>query len=122
MGDDATYLCNGRATIDRILGHREHERNSPELIFGCDRLGPELMGTTTKTEFLSQLKTLESHSSTPLACIPLTNSVSPSVRFVSVSQMAFTINTKVLIRLRRYQGTLRPDKIAKSDAESHEGH
>lgn len=96
--------------------------SAPQLIFGCGGLGEEFVGEEAVAEILQTLKEAGIVRLDTAALYPPTN-VGASQRLlgqVGAAQMRFSIDTKVLISMKNFKGTLHPDKIAKSITESHD--
>jgi aflatoxin B1 aldehyde reductase len=95
---------------------------APELIFGCAGFGLEIAGSQAVKEVLRTLKGLGVTHLDTVALYPPTN-FGGSQRLLGelgAAQQGFTIDTKILIGLREYRGSLTPEKIAESIANSHE--
>lgn len=95
---------------------------APQLIFGCGGLGEEFVGEEAVAELLQTLKKAGIVRLDTAALYPPTH-VGASQRLlgqVGASHLGFAIDTKVLISMKDFKGTLHPDKIAKSITESHE--
>ncbi|KHN93734.1 NADP-dependent oxidoreductase domain protein [Metarhizium album ARSEF 1941] len=95
---------------------------APEMIFGCGGLGNEFVGEKAVEELLQTLKEAGVHRLDTAALYPPTD-IGASQRLlgqVGAARMGFTIDTKVMISMTGFQGTLQPEKIAKSAAESRE--
>lgn len=96
--------------------------SASQLIFGCGGLGEEFIGEEAVAELLQTLKEAGIVQLDTAALYPPTH-VGASQRLlgqVGAAQMGFSIDTKVLISMKNFKGTLHPDKIAKSITESHE--
>ncbi|KAH9986484.1 putative aldo/keto reductase [Xylariaceae sp. FL0662B] len=95
---------------------------APQIIFGCGGLGNEFMGEQAVAELLQTLKEVGISRLDTAALYPPTD-VGASQRLlgqVGAAQLGFTIDTKVLISMSGIKGTLEPEKIARSAAESRE--
>ncbi|KAI0380505.1 putative aldo/keto reductase [Hypomontagnella monticulosa] len=93
---------------------------APHLIFGCGGLGNELVGEDTVRELLELLKESGINRLDTAALYPPTD-IGASQRLlgqVGAAQLGFAIDTKVLISMYGIKGTLEPEKIAKSVADS----
>lgn len=93
---------------------------APQLIFGCGGLGNEIVGQEQVTELLQTLKKGGVERLDTASLYPPTD-VGASQRLLGdagAAQKGFTIDTKVLITLSGFEGTLQPEKIAQSVAES----
>jgi len=95
-------------------------QTAPQLIFGCGGLGNEFVGQDQVTEVLHTLKEAGVERLDTAALYPPTD-IGASQRLLGqagAAQKGFTIDTKVLISLSGFEGTLEPEKIAKSITES----
>lgn len=95
---------------------------APQLIFGCGGLGNEFVGEEAVAELLQTLKEAGVGRLDTAALYPPTD-IGASQRLLGqagAAKMEFLIDTKVKISLTSFKGTLEPEKIAKSAAESHE--
>ncbi|PVI05737.1 putative aldo/keto reductase [Periconia macrospinosa] len=93
---------------------------APQLIFGCGGLGNEFVGEEATKELLGVLKELGVERLDTAGLYPPTD-IGASQRLLGqarAAQQGFTIDTKVLISLTGFQGTLEPEKIASSAATS----
>lgn len=94
--------------------------NAPELIFGCGGLGTEFIGVDATKELLHTLKEAGVKRVDTAGLYPPTN-IRASQRLLGqagAAQQGFTIDTKVLISMRRIKGSCEPEKIATSVTES----
>lgn len=94
---------------------------APKLIFGCGGLGNEFVGKDSVAELLQTLQELGIDRLDTAALYP-PDDPGKSQHLLGEAravQMGFKIDTKVLISLTRYRGTLEPEKIARSITESY---
>ncbi|KAI1778528.1 putative aldo/keto reductase [Hypoxylon cercidicola] len=92
------------------------------MIFGCGGLGNEFVGEEVVRELLETLKEAGVDRLDTAALYPPTD-IGASQRLlgqVGAARMGFAIDTKVLISMSGFKGTLEPEKIAKSAAASYE--
>ncbi|KAL5114028.1 hypothetical protein ACEQ8H_008084 [Pleosporales sp. CAS-2024a] len=93
---------------------------APQLIFGCGGLGNEFIGKEAVEELLQTLKKLGVARLDTAGLYPPTD-IGASQRLLGqagAARLGFTIDTKVLISMTGFKGTLEPEKIAKSVEES----
>jgi aflatoxin B1 aldehyde reductase len=93
---------------------------APQLIFGCGGLGNEFIGKEAVAELLQTLKEVGVGRVDTAGLYPPTD-IGASQRLLGqagAAQLGFTIDTKVLISMTGFSGTLEPAKIAKSVEES----
>ncbi|KAH7303056.1 putative aldo/keto reductase [Stachybotrys elegans] len=93
---------------------------APQVIFGCGGLGNEFVSDEAVGELLKTLQKLGVERLDTAALYPPTD-IGASQRLLGrakASQMGFAIDTKVMISMASFSGTLEPEKIAKSAAES----
>jgi aflatoxin B1 aldehyde reductase len=89
---------------------------APQLIFGCGGLGAEFVGKDATTKLLQVLKEAGISRVDTAGLYPPTD-IGASQRLLGeagAAKMGFTIDTKVLISMKGFSGTLRPDAIEKS--------
>lgn len=94
--------------------------SAPQLIFGCGGLGNEFIGQDAVAELLQILQETGIARLDTAALYPPTD-IGASQRLLGqagAAQIGFSIDTKVMISMKNFKGTLEPDKIAKSIAES----
>lgn len=90
--------------------------SAPQLIFGCGGLGNEFTGEDSVTELLNTLKTLGVQHLDTAGLYPPTD-IGASQRLIGqmgAARLGFTIDTKVLISMQGFKGTLEPQKIETS--------
>ncbi|KAF3067425.1 Aflatoxin B1 aldehyde reductase member 2 [Daldinia childiae] len=95
---------------------------APQIIFGCGGLGNEFVGEDAVREVLEFLKEAGIDRLDTAALYPPSD-IGASQRLlgkVGAARLGFIIDTKVLISMSGFKGTLEPEKIAKSIAESYE--
>ncbi|KAI0889377.1 putative aldo/keto reductase [Annulohypoxylon maeteangense] len=95
---------------------------APHIIFGCGGLGQEFVGEDSVRELLELLKEAGIGRLDTAALYPPSD-IGASQRLlgqVEAARLGFDIDTKVLISMSGFKGTLEPEKIAKSIAESYE--
>lgn len=93
---------------------------APEIIFGCGGLGNEFIGEDAVKELLKILKETGVCRLDTAALYPPTD-IGASQRLLGqagAAGLGFTIDTKVLISMTGFEGTLEPEKIASSAAKS----
>jgi len=93
---------------------------APQLIFGCGGLGNEFIGKDAVAELLQVLKEAGIGRLDTAGLYPPTD-IGASQRLLGeagAAKLGFTIDTKVLISMRGFSGTLRPEKIEESLQES----
>jgi aflatoxin B1 aldehyde reductase len=93
---------------------------APQLIFGCGGLGNEIVGKEAVAELLQVLREAGIDRLDTAGLYPPTD-IGASQRLLGqagAAQLGFAIDTKVLISLTGFRGTLEPAKIAKSVEES----
>ncbi|EFY94040.1 NADP-dependent oxidoreductase domain protein [Metarhizium robertsii ARSEF 23] len=94
----------------------------PEMIFGCGGLGNEFVGEEAVKGLLQTLKEAGVNRLDTAALYPPTD-IGASQRLlgqVGAAQLGFAIDSKVMISMTGFEGTLEPEKIVKSAAESRE--
>lgn len=95
---------------------------APQLIFGCGGLGNEFVGENSVTELLEVLEESGVRRLDTAALYPPTD-IGASQRLLGqagAARRGFTVDTKVMISMSGFRGTLEPDKIERSAEESRE--
>ncbi|KAI1457054.1 putative aldo/keto reductase [Annulohypoxylon moriforme] len=95
---------------------------APHIIFGCGGLGHEFVSEDAVRELLGLLKEAGIDRLDTAALYPPSD-IGASQRLlgqVGAARLGFAIDTKVIISMSGFKGTLEPEKIAKSIAESNE--
>ncbi|XDG07702.1 hypothetical protein ABKA04_007317 [Annulohypoxylon sp. FPYF3050] len=95
---------------------------APQIIFGCGGLGNEFIGVEAVQELLKVLIEVGVDRLDTAALYPPTD-IGASQRLLGqarAAQLGFNIDTKVIIKLSGFEGSLEPKNIAKSVAQSTE--
>ena len=93
---------------------------APQLIFGCGGLGNEFVGKEAVDELLQVLKEVGVGRLDTAGLYPPTD-IGASQRLLGqagAARLGFSIDTKVLISLKGFEGTLEPANIEKSVEDS----
>ncbi|KAI1660053.1 NADP-dependent oxidoreductase domain-containing protein [Daldinia decipiens] len=132
QGGKPTPCCSAYRSLISLHHHTSivtimASSEAPHIIFGCGGLGNEFVGATNSSnssvrELLELLKEAGINRLDTAALYPPSD-IGASQRLlgqVGAARLGFIIDTKVLISMSGFKGTLEPEKIAKSIAESHE--